>query len=299
MGDGAATGVALPDERTPRRRPASLAIGQLLRTGPGPVDLSQVGPGREARVRGGQGRGEGGAPGARRGDGRAADEARGDAYTGGHRSLLLVLQGMDTSGKGGVLKHVVGLMNPGGVHAKAFSAPTEEEREHDFLWRIEKELPGPGKIGIFDRSHYEDVLVAKVNGLASPEEIERRYGAINDLEKRLVDGGCTVVKCMLHISKEEQRQRLLARLENPKKVWKFKPGDLDDRERWDDYQRAYEIALERCSTEWAPWHVVPSNRKWYRSLAIASLVRDALRAMDLEWPEPDFDVEEQKRRLGA
>ncbi len=274
-------------------------IGALPRTGPGPVDLGQVDPDAKPGFEGDKAAGKAALQELDEEMGELQTKLAAHAYTGGHRSLLLVLQGMDTSGKGGVLKHVVGLMNPGGVHAKAFSAPTEEEREHDFLWRIEKELPGAGKVGIFDRSYYEDVLVAKVNGLAPQEEIERRYGAINDLEKRLVDGGCTVVKCMLHISKEEQRQRLLARLENPKKVWKFKPGDLDDRERWEDYQRAYEIALERCSPEWAPWHVVPSNRKWYRSLAIASLVRDALRAMHLEWPEPDYDVEEQKRRLGA
>jgi PPK2 family polyphosphate:nucleotide phosphotransferase len=220
-----------------------------------------------------------------------------DAYTGGRRSVLLVVQGMDTAGKGGVLKQVVGLLNPGGVRATAFKAPTEEERAHDFLWRIEKELPRPGQVGIFDRSHYEDVLVAKVHGLAPAEEIERRYGAINDFERRLTGSGTTLVKCMLHISAEEQRERLLARLDDPTKVWKFKPGDVDERRHWAAYQEAYAVALERCSTDEAPWHVVPSNRKWYRSLAIATLLRDALRRMELTWPEPDFDVEEQKRRL--
>jgi PPK2 family polyphosphate:nucleotide phosphotransferase len=274
-------------------------IGGLLRIGPGRVDLGEVDPDGKPGFDGDKAAGKAALAELDEEMGELQTKLAADAYTGGYRSLLLVLQGMDTSGKGGVLKHVVGLMNPGGVHAKAFSAPTEEERGHDFLWRIEKERPGPGKIGIFDRSHYEDVLVAKVQGLAPAGEIERRYAAINDFEQKLVDEGCTVIKCMLHISKEEQRERLLARLENPKKVWKFKPGDIDDRERWDDYQRAYEVALERCSTEWAPWHVVPSNRKWYRSLAIASLVRDALAAMQLEWPEPDFDIEEQKRRLGA
>jgi PPK2 family polyphosphate:nucleotide phosphotransferase len=274
-------------------------VGPLLRLDPGPVDLGQVDPEGKPGFEGDKAAGKAALAALDEEMGELQTKLAADAYTGGHRSLLLVLQGMDTSGKGGVLKQVVGLMNPGGVHAKAFSAPTDEEREHDFLWRIERDLPGAGKVGIFDRSHYEDVLVAKVNGLAAPEEIERRYDAINDFEKRLADGGCVVVKCMLHISKDEQRERLLARLENPRKVWKFKPADLDDRELWDDYQRAYEIALERCDTGWAPWHVVPSNRKWYRSLAIASLVRDALKAMDLEWPAPDFDVEEQKRRLGA
>jgi PPK2 family polyphosphate:nucleotide phosphotransferase len=274
-------------------------VGELLRVPAGPVDLGRVDPDGKPGFEGDKAAGKAALQALDEEMGELQTKLAADAYTGGHRSLLLVLQGMDTSGKGGVLKHVVGLLNPGGVHAKAFSAPTEDERQHDFLWRIEKERPGPGKIGIFDRSHYEDVLVAKVNELAPAEEVERRYAAINDFEKRLVDEGCTVVKCMLLISKEEQRKRLLARLDNPHKVWKFKPADVDDRERWDDYQEAYEIALERCNTEEAPWHVVPSNRKWYRSLAIASLVRDALVDMHLEWPQPEFDVEEQKRRLGA
>jgi PPK2 family polyphosphate:nucleotide phosphotransferase len=274
-------------------------VGELLRVPSGPVDLSRVDPEGKHGFEGDKAAGKAALQELDEEMGELQTKLAADAYTGGNRSLLLVLQGMDTSGKGGVLKHVVGLLNPGGVHAKAFSAPTDEERSHDFLWRIEKERPGAGKIGIFDRSHYEDVLVAKVQGLAPGKEIERRYAAINEFEKRLVDDGCTVVKCLLHISKEEQRERLLARLENPHKVWKFKPGDVDDRARWDDYQRAYEIAIERCNPQEAPWHVVPSNRKWYRSLAIASLVRDALVAMRLEWPAPDFDVEEQKRRLGA
>jgi PPK2 family polyphosphate:nucleotide phosphotransferase len=218
-------------------------------------------------------------------------------YTGGQRRLLLVVQGMDTSGKGGVLKRAVGLFNPGGVRPAAFGAPTDEERQHDFLWRIEKELPEPGQIGIFDRSHYEDVLVVKVHGLAEPDEVERRYGAINDFERRLVEEGVSIVKCMLNISKEEQRERLLARLDDPTKLWKFKPEDVDERAHWDEYQRAYETALQRCDADHAPWYVVPSDRKWYRSWAIATLLRDTLRDLELSWPEPDFDVAEQRRRL--
>ncbi len=218
-------------------------------------------------------------------------------YTGGHRRLLLVIQGMDTAGKGGVLKHVAGMLNPGGLRIKAFGKPTAEELAHDFLWRIEQAVPVAGQIGIFDRSHYEDVLIGRVRELAPPEEIERRYGAINDFERRLADEGTTIVKCMLHISGDEQRARLLARLDDPTKVWKFKPEDIDEREHWDDYQRAYEIALERCDADHAPWYVVPADRKWYRTLAIAHLLRNALRAMELTWPEPDFDVEEQRRRL--
>ncbi len=222
-----------------------------------------------------------------------------DGYTGGTRRLLLVLQGMDTSGKGGVLKHAVSIFNPGGVRPTAFGAPTDEERQHDFLWRIEKQVPEPGLIGIFDRSHYEDVLIAKLHELAEPAEIERRYGAINDFERRLAEEGVTVIKVMLHISPEEQRQRLVARLDRPHKVWKFQPSDVDERRRWDDYMDAYETVIERCSPEEAPWYVVPADRKWYARLAVATMMRDALRDMDLEYPEPDFDVEEQRRRLQA
>jgi PPK2 family polyphosphate:nucleotide phosphotransferase len=217
-------------------------------------------------------------------------------YTGGHRRILLVLQGMDTSGKGGAVKHAVGLLDPGGLRLKSFRKPTPEELRHDFLWRIRKELPAAGQIGIFDRSHYEDVLVARVHQLASADDIERRYGAINTFEQRLVDSGTAVLKCMLHISREEQRDRLLARLDDPTKVWKFRPEDVDERGRWDDYQAAYETAIARCSTA-APWYVVPSNHKWYRSLALASLLRTALAEMELSWPLPEFDVEEQRRRL--
>ncbi len=222
-----------------------------------------------------------------------------DGYTGGNRRLLLVVQGMDTSGKGGILKHAVALFNPGGVRPTGFGAPTDEERQHDFLWRIEQEVPEPGLIGIFDRSHYEDVLIVRVHEWAEAEEIERRYEAINDFERRLSEEGVTVLKVMLHISPEEQRDRLLARLDKEAKVWKFTPEDVDERQLWDSYMDAYELAIERCSTEAAPWYVVPADRKWYARLAVATLMREALRDMGLEWPEPDFDVEEQRRRLEA
>jgi len=272
-------------------------IGGLLRVGPGPVDLDEIDP-----------RGTPGYDGDKKSGKEALVELEdevvelqtklsADGYVGGHRRLLLVLQGMDTSGKGGVVKRAVGLFNPGGVRIKSFGAPTKEELGHDFLWRVEKETPGAGQIGIFDRSHYEDVLIGKVRKLADEDEIERRYDEINDFERRLSEDGTTIVKCMLHISFEKQRERLLARLDNPRKVWKFKPEDIDERAYWDEYQKAYEQVLDRCSTEWAPWFVVPSDRKWYRELAIASLLRDKLRAMDLSWPTADFDIEEQKRRL--
>jgi len=220
-------------------------------------------------------------------------------YTGGDDAMLVVIQGMDTSGKGGVLKHAVSMLDPGGVRVASFKKPTEEELAHDFLWRVEKQVPHPGQVTIFDRSHYEDVLIARVHELAPTDEIERRYDAINDFEKKVADSGTRILKLMLHISKEEQRARLLKRLTRPDKLWKFKPEDVDERQLWDEYQAAYEIALERCNTEWAPWYVVPSDRKWYRTLAVATLLRDTLAAFDLDWPEPDFDVEEQKARLGA
>jgi PPK2 family polyphosphate:nucleotide phosphotransferase len=217
--------------------------------------------------------------------------------TPGARRVLLVLQGMDTSGKGGVLKHTVGLVDPVGLRITSFKAPTAEERAHDFLWRIERAVPAPGYLGVFDRSHYEDVLIQRVHAFAPPAEIARRYDAINHFEQRLVDAGTVVVKCMLHISPAEQRSRLLARLDDPSKHWKYNPGDVDERQLWDDYRRAYEIALERCNTEAAPWYVVPSDRKWYRNLAIGELLHEALASLDLGWPPGDFDVEAERRRL--
>ena len=216
---------------------------------------------------------------------------------GSRRRILLVLQGMDTSGKGGVLRHTVGLIDPQGVRITSFKAPTDEELKHDFLWRVEKGLPQAGYIGVFDRSHYEDVLIAKVREFAKPDVIERRYDAINDFEARLASEGTTIVKCMLHISADEQKARLLARLDKAKKHYKFNTGDLDERGYWSKYQNAYEVALERTNTDPARWHVIPSDKKWFRNLAVARLLLHALRGMDLQWPLADFDVEEQKRRL--
>ena len=220
-----------------------------------------------------------------------------DGTADGRRSILLVLQGMDTSGKGGTLRSTVGLMDPQGVRITSFKAPTEEERKHDFLWRVTKALPPEGLVGVFDRSHYEDVLIARVRELASPDEIRRRYQAINDWEADLVEQGTTIIKCMLHISAAEQKERLLARLDDPTKHWKYNPGDVDERELWPAYQEAYELAIERTNTDVAPWHVIPADRKWYRNLAIGTLLLDALRSFDLSWPEADFDVEHEKQRL--
>ena len=219
--------------------------------------------------------------------------------TGGQRRLLLVVQGMDTAGKGGVLRHAVGMLDPQGVRIKAFKAPTAEERKRGFLWRIRNALPAPGEVGVFDRSHYEDVLVARVNKLARPDVIERRYDAINKFEQELVDSGCAVIKVMLHISSDEQKARLMERLDRPDKHWKYNPGDVDERAKWGDYQRAYEIALERCNSDAAPWFVVPADRKWYRNLAVTHLLVEHLKGMKLAWPLADFDVKLEKKRLAA
>lgn len=218
---------------------------------------------------------------------------------GDPRSVLLVLQGMDTSGKGGVVEKVVGLVSPLGVRIASFKKPTPEELAHDFLWRIEKQLPAGGVLGVFDRSHYEDVLIGRVRALADVDEIERRYDAINAFEQRYVQGGGTLVKCLLHIGRDDQAERLLARLDDPTKHWKFNPGDIDERALWDEYQAAYDVVLQRTSTEHAPWHVVPSGRKWYRNWAVGQLLLEHLRSLDLQWPEADYDVDEQRARLAA
>jgi PPK2 family polyphosphate:nucleotide phosphotransferase len=215
------------------------------------------------------------------------------------RRVLLVLQGMDTSGKGGTVRHVAGLLDPNGTRIKAFKAPTPEELEHDFLWRIRQQVPVAGQIGIFDRSQYEDVLVAKVRKLALPMHIGRRYGSINRFEKSLADDGCVVVKCFLHISPEEQRERLLARLDDPDKHWKYNPSDVDDRLLWPDFQEAYRVALERCGTEDAPWHAIPADRKWYRNYAVLRLLIEALESIDPQYPSGHFDLAAERARVLA
>lgn len=213
---------------------------------------------------------------------------------GGTKRALLVLQAMDTAGKGGIVGHVMAAMNPQGVSFKAFKAPTDEEKSHDFLWRIEKEVPAAGMVGVFDRSHYEDVLIHRVHGWADAAEIERRYAAINTFEAELVEAGTTVVKVMLHISADEQKERLLARLDDPTKHWKYSRGDLTERGSWPDYMAAYQAALEATSTDIAPWHVVPANRKWYARIAVQQLLLGALGGLSLDWPEAAFDVAEER-----
>jgi PPK2 family polyphosphate:nucleotide phosphotransferase len=214
-------------------------------------------------------------------------------------NVLLVLQAMDTAGKGGIVRHVVGAVDPQGVAHHAFKAPTPDELAHDFLWRVRRELPGPGMIGVFDRSHYEDVLIGKVRRLAPPEEIEQRYLDIVAFEDELVANGTTLVKVMLHISSDEQKERLGERLERPEKHWKYNPGDLEERLVWDDYQEAYETAIRRTSTETAPWFVVPADRKWYARVAVQKLLIDALSSRGLDWPAAQFDVDLEKTKLAT
>jgi len=219
--------------------------------------------------------------------------------SGDHRRLLLVLQAMDCGGKDGTIKKVAGAMNPLGLHIVGFGPPTEEELEHDFLWRIRRALPAAGLVGVFNRSHYEDVLVARVESLV-PERVWRsRYWQINGFERELANEGFTLVKVMLHISYAEQRERLLERLTDPTKHWKYNPADVDARSRWTDYQAAYNDALSRCSTDHSPWYVVPADRKWYRDWAVATIVLEALKEMRLSYPGADFDLDAERRRLEA
>jgi PPK2 family polyphosphate:nucleotide phosphotransferase len=227
-------------------------------------------------------------------DGAAIDALQDRLYAEGRRALLVVLQGPDTSGKDGTIRHVFKQCDPLGVTVTAFKRPTEEELAHDFLWRAHNACPRRGFIGIFNRSHYEDVLVGRVRKLAPKHEIEARYGQINAFEKMLAETGTTILKFMLHISKKEQRERLMARLEEPKSRWKFNPADLDDRKLWVRYQAAYELMLDKCSTGWAPWYVIPSDHKWARNAAIAGIVRETLERMNPQYPKPKWDPKDFK-----
>ena len=216
---------------------------------------------------------------------------------GAPQRLLVVLQAMDAAGKGGVVNHVFGQLEPYGLELTAFKAPSEEERAHDFLWRIEPRVPGPGVIGLFDRSHYEDVLIQRVRGFAPPEEIERRYGAIAEFEKRIADEGVHIIKIMLHVSPEEQASRLLGRLDTPEKHWKYNPGDVDERLHWKSYMEAFQIAIERTNAEHAPWFVVPANAKWYARAAVQRIVISELQRVAPAWPAVKFDVAAERERV--
>ncbi len=212
-------------------------------------------------------------------------------YAEDRRSLLLVLQGMDTAGKDGTIRHVMRGFNPQSCRVTSFKQPGVEELAHDFLWRVNLAVPRKGFVGIFNRSHYEDVLVVRIHKLVPKSEWESRYERINLFEKLLRDGGTTIVKVFLHISKEEQRRRLQARLDDPNKRWKFSRADLKERGYWNDYQRVYEAALTRCNTEYAPWHVVPANRKWYRNLVVSRILRKTLEKMSPQYPPAEEGLE--------
>jgi PPK2 family polyphosphate:nucleotide phosphotransferase len=262
-------------------------IREALRVEPGStVDLSEVDPADTSLV--------GSKDKAKehlQSDAERIDELQNRLFAEGKRALLVILQGMDTSGKDGTVRAVFSVVGPHGVTVTSFQKPSTEELSHDFLWRVHRACPPRGTIGIFNRSQYEDVLVGRVRGLASPEVIEHRYSQINAFED-LISSSTRILKFMLHISKEEQRERLQARLDDPEKHWKFNPSDLEDRKLWDDYQEAYEVMLSRCSTEVAPWYVVPSDKKWARNAAIASVVRHTLEDMDPRYPKPPWSPED-------
>jgi PPK2 family polyphosphate:nucleotide phosphotransferase len=274
-------------------------VSDLLRVADGPVDLTAIDTRATPGFAGKKADAAAQLPGVGERLADLQEKLYADGRSGGSRSVLLVMQGMDTSGKGGTVEHVVGQVDPGGVHVASFGRPTEEELAHDFLWRIRAELPRPGKIGVFDRSHYEDVVTVRVEEIVDRATWRRRFAAINRFEDKLTTGGMLVVKCFLHISRDEQRDRLLARLDDPTKHWKYNPGDLDTRARWDDYMAAYGDAIERCNSADAPWYVVPADRKWYRNWAITNLLIEQLEALDLDWPKADFDVAAERAKLLA
>ncbi len=208
----------------------------------------------------------------------------------GRHKLLVVLQATDTGGKDGTIRHVFDGTNPSGVTVAAFKKPTEKELAHDYLWRVHRHTPASGEIAIFNRSHYEDVLVVRVHSLVPEERWRPRYRHIREFERLLTDEGTTIVKLFLHISKDEQRERLQERLDDPDKHWKFRLGDLDERERWDDYQAAFTEMLEETSTENAPWYVIPADRKWYRNYVVSQILVDTLERLDLDWPAAEEDL---------
>lgn len=283
----------------PEKRAAAVSSwSEALRVGPG-FDLAAVDTRSTPNFTGDKADGEALMGGLQSEIAELQERLYAEGKEGGRRSLLLMIQGMDTSGKGGIMRHVVGAMDPQGVKYTAFKAPTAEERKHPFLWRIRNALPAPGQIGVFDRSQYEDVLIVRVENLVPKATWSRRYAQINAFEESAIQDGTTLVKVMLHISNEEQKARLGERLERPDKHWKFNPGDIDARAKWPDYMEAYAAALEKCSTPEAPWFVVPADRKWYARLAVTQLVLEALQRIGPQWPAVDFDVDEQKKRLAA
>ncbi len=218
-------------------------------------------------------------------------------YAEGKHRLLIVLQAMDTGGKDGVIRAVFEGVNPQGVKVASFKTPTSVELAHDYLWRVHQQTPGKGEMVIFNRSHYEDVLVVRVHNLVPEEVWSKRYQHIREFERVLADEGTTILKFYLHIDLKEQAERFLARVEDPTKQWKFNPGDLDERARWDDYMKAYEDMLSQTSTAWAPWYVIPSNKKWYRNWLISKIVIKTLKNLDMRYPAPAENIEDYHKRL--
>jgi len=218
-------------------------------------------------------------------------------YAEGKHRLLIVLQAMDTGGKDGVIRAVFEGVNPQGVKVASFKTPTSVELAHDYLWRVHQQTPGKGEMVIFNRSHYEDVLVVRVHNLVPEEVWSKRYQHIREFERVLADEGTTILKFYLHIDLKEQAERFLARVEDPTKQWKFNPGDLDERARWDDYMKAYEDMLSQTSTAWAPWYVIPSNKKWYRNWLISKIVIKTLKNLDMRYPAPVENIEDYHKRL--
>ncbi len=286
--------------RAKKATPVAVPTGKLLdklKVPQGPVDLSGYDPSATPGMSGGKSKGK-----------KALEELGpslsdwqerlwAEGRAGGRRRILLVLQGMDTSGKGGTIRHSAGLVDPQGLRLTSFKAPTAAEKRRGFLWRIRQALPDPGYIGIFDRSHYEDVLIARVRSLVPESVWSRRYAMINDFEQEVAASGTTILKCFLHISPETQKERLQARLDDPTKHWKYNPADVDERLLWPHYMEAYQAALERCNDPVAPWYVIPSDRKWYRNWAISQLLEETLVGLDPQWPKGDFDLELERRRV--
>ena len=217
----------------------------------------------------------------------------------GHRSVLLVIQGLDTAGKGGIVRHVVGLFDPQGIRHHSFGVPTEEEAQNGYLWRIRNALPKPGLITVFDRSHYEQVLIVRVNEMEDEATWQAHYDEINEFEAAAVANGTKIVKVAMMVSPEEQKNRLNARLDREDKLWKFNPRDLDTRANFDKYLTAYQDMLDKTNTDIAPWYVIPCDNKWFAQLAVTELLLSALQSMDLQWPDAEFDIEEQRRRLAG
>ncbi len=286
-------------EKSAKTPAAPLTAAELFRLPDGPVNLAKVSTERAAGGPADKQAAAAAMPALAEKLAGLQEKLYAQAIGGDRRGVLVVLQAMDTAGKDGIIEKVIGLCNPAGIKLTSFKRPTQEELAHDFLWRIERQVPAPGYIGVFNRSHYEDVLVQRVHNIVPKEIWSKRYATINAFERKLDRSGISIVKVFLHISKQVQAERLADRLDDPTKYWKFNPGDIDERGYWDAYQEAYGAALQRCSTVAAPWHVIPSDHKWYRNWAVAALLAQTLENLAPQYPAATFDVGEQRARLAA